>query len=274
MLPRLLSCNTGRGADCGPSSPFGGLCWHDSNSPDPSSGHDPPTPRNAKPSVQGLRHATAPARAASIRSFRRQLRLPCSESPATHCRDGRRCCSSFEDGGALGLIQGPRANPHWNSTICSPQLCHIRHAQAHGVRRVQQVGCCVVPLPNSECSSYCVGLSCQQTPSCSISYPYCCRGSGDVLLLTLGLPGIRKQSPWTNLLLGAAAGTLAASVCYPLDTVRRRMQMKGHVYDNQWHALVTIFKKVREEGRNGRELYRLHCANAFQTSGMHVRTNF
>jgi solute carrier family 25 phosphate transporter 23/24/25/41 len=35
------------------------------------------------------------------------------------------------------------------------------------------------------------------------------------------------------LLVGGASGTLAASVCYPLDTVRRRMQMKGQAYKNQ-----------------------------------------
>lgn len=58
----------------------------------------------------------------------------------------------------------------------------------------------------------------------------------------------KKQSPITNLLLGATAGTVAASVCYPLDTVRRRMQMKGHPYKNQLDALVTIWQK---EGYRG-----------------------
>ena len=60
----------------------------------------------------------------------------------------------------------------------------------------------------------------------------------------------KKQSPITNLFIGATAGTTAASVCYPLDTVRRRMQMKGseHMYNNQWHALKTIWAK---EGLRG-----------------------
>jgi hypothetical protein len=30
-----------------------------------------------------------------------------------------------------------------------------------------------------------------------------------------------------NLLMGGAAGTIAATVCYPLDTIRRRMQVRG-----------------------------------------------
>ena len=43
----------------------------------------------------------------------------------------------------------------------------------------------------------------------------------------------RKQHPGTNLLMGGAAGTIAATVCYPLDTIRRRMQMKGTMYSGQ-----------------------------------------
>lgn len=33
--------------------------------------------------------------------------------------------------------------------------------------------------------------------------------------------------------MGGAAGTIAATVCYPLDTIRRRMQMKGVMYSSQ-----------------------------------------
>lgn len=43
----------------------------------------------------------------------------------------------------------------------------------------------------------------------------------------------RKQHPGANLLMGGAAGTIAATVCYPLDTIRRRMQMKGTMYSGQ-----------------------------------------
>jgi solute carrier family 25 (mitochondrial phosphate transporter), member 23/24/25/41 len=52
-----------------------------------------------------------------------------------------------------------------------------------------------------------------------------------------------KQNPLVNLGIGGAAGTLAATTCYPLDTIRRRMQMKGQMYRNQADAFVTIFKK-------------------------------
>jgi len=51
----------------------------------------------------------------------------------------------------------------------------------------------------------------------------------------------RVQSAVGNLALGAAAGTFAATVCYPLDTVRRRMQMPGVTYDGPVHALRTIW---------------------------------
>lgn len=46
-------------------------------------------------------------------------------------------------------------------------------------------------------------------------------------------PCCRKQHPGANLLMGGAAGTIAATVCYPLDTIRRRMQMKGTMYSGQ-----------------------------------------
>jgi hypothetical protein len=54
----------------------------------------------------------------------------------------------------------------------------------------------------------------------------------------------RPQSSAANFMLGAVSGTLAASICYPLDTVRRRMQMKGTVYRNQLDAIVTIARCV------------------------------
>lgn len=58
----------------------------------------------------------------------------------------------------------------------------------------------------------------------------------------------REQSKMANLVLGGAAGTVAATVCYPLDTVRRRMQMKGVTYNGMGDALVTI---ARTEGIGG-----------------------
>ena len=68
-----------------------------------------------------------------------------------------------------------------------------------------------------------------------------------------------KQSPMVNLGIGGAAGTLAATVCYPLDTIRRRMQMKGQMYRNQADAFVTILKK---EGAVG--FYRGWAANTIK----------
>jgi len=49
---------------------------------------------------------------------------------------------------------------------------------------------------------------------------------------------------WMNVLvIGGASGLLAQSVCYPLDTVRRRMQLHGSHYSNMTHAFSTILRK-------------------------------
>ena len=60
-------------------------------------------------------------------------------------------------------------------------------------------------------------------------------------------------------MLGAIAGTFAATSCYPLDTIRRRMQMKGKTYSSQRDAFVTIF---RQEGLRG--FYRGWAANTIK----------
>lgn len=59
--------------------------------------------------------------------------------------------------------------------------------------------------------------------------------------------------------MGAASGTLAATACYPLDTVRRRMQLRGHAYTGQLNALSTIWAR---EGARG--FYRGWCANTLK----------
>jgi hypothetical protein len=76
--------------------------------------------------------------------------------------------------------------------------------------------------------------------------------------LPLPLP-CSKQNPVANLGLGGLAGTVAATVCYPLDTIRRRMQMRGVLYRSQADAFVTIW---RTEGARG--FYRGWAANTLK----------
>ncbi|BDA48501.1 probable envelope ADP,ATP carrier protein, chloroplastic [Coccomyxa sp. Obi] len=59
--------------------------------------------------------------------------------------------------------------------------------------------------------------------------------------------------------LGATSGLLASSVCFPLDTVRRQMQMRACTYTSQAHAFATIWNR---EGYRG--FYRGWTANALK----------
>uniref|UniRef100_A0A7S2T7G4 Uncharacterized protein n=1 Tax=Chloropicon roscoffensis TaxID=1461544 RepID=A0A7S2T7G4_9CHLO len=68
--------------------------------------------------------------------------------------------------------------------------------------------------------------------------------------------GDSGESPIANLVLGGATGCFAATCCFPLDTVRRRMQMKGSTYSGQVDALRKIW---RGEGYRG--FYRGWAAN-------------
>jgi solute carrier family 25 phosphate transporter 23/24/25/41 len=72
-----------------------------------------------------------------------------------------------------------------------------------------------------------------------------------------------QQSASSNLVLGGLAGTAAASACYPLDTVRRRMQMRGRTYDSLFDALRTI---LRTEGVLG--FYKGWLANTLKVAPM------
>mmetsp|Transcript_22067 Transcript_22067/g.36820 ORF Transcript_22067/g.36820 Transcript_22067/m.36820 type:complete len:335 (-) Transcript_22067:248-1252(-) len=71
---------------------------------------------------------------------------------------------------------------------------------------------------------------------------------------------LQLQQSWTlNLALGGGTGLFAASVCYPLDTVRRRMQMKGSMYSNTLNCVTTM---ARQEGYRG--FYKGWLANALK----------
>ena len=70
---------------------------------------------------------------------------------------------------------------------------------------------------------------------------------------------IKKQNPFLNLVFGAASGLVASSVCYPLDTVRRRMALAGTTYTGNYNAVVTILKN---EGIGG--FYKGMPANALK----------
>jgi len=67
------------------------------------------------------------------------------------------------------------------------------------------------------------------------------------------------QNTITSLSLGAGAGIIAQTACYPLDTIRRRMQLKGQNYNNTLDAMKTIIAK---EGAAG--LYKGMSANTLK----------
>lgn len=71
--------------------------------------------------------------------------------------------------------------------------------------------------------------------------------------------GAKPQHAGGNLTMGAAAGIFASTVCYPLDTIRRRMQMAGKTYRNQADAVRTIYAS---EGFRG--FYRGWAANSIK----------
>jgi len=67
------------------------------------------------------------------------------------------------------------------------------------------------------------------------------------------------QGPLYSLGMGATAGIIAQTACYPLDTIRRRMQLKGKNYKSTLDAIQTI---IKTEGSLG--LYRGISANTLK----------
>ena len=51
------------------------------------------------------------------------------------------------------------------------------------------------------------------------------------------------SSSIVTLSLGAAAGMIAQTICFPLDTIRRRMQLPGKTYSSVPNAFWTIMKQ-------------------------------
>ena len=72
-------------------------------------------------------------------------------------------------------------------------------------------------------------------------------------------PDGMPQGPVYSLGMGATAGIIAQTACYPLDTVRRRMQLKGQNYKSTADAIKTI---IQSEGALG--MYRGISANTLK----------
>ena len=54
---------------------------------------------------------------------------------------------------------------------------------------------------------------------------------------------VDKTNPIAILTLGAISAIISQGICYPLDTIRRRMQLSGNNYKNGLDVLVQIVKK-------------------------------
>ncbi|CAO2820093.1 unnamed protein product [Amaranthus hypochondriacus] len=79
-------------------------------------------------------------------------------------------------------------------------------------------------------------------------------------LVKKSLPEKYKNRPETSLVTGLVSATLATVTCYPLDTIRRQMQMKGTPYRTVLDAFVGIMER---DGWTA--LYRGFIPNALKT---------
>lgn len=78
-------------------------------------------------------------------------------------------------------------------------------------------------------------------------------------LVKKSLPEKYQKRPETSLATALVSATLATLMCYPLDTVRRQMQMKGSPYNTVFDAIPGI---VERDGLVG--LYRGFVPNALK----------
>eukprot|EP00898_Chlorokybus_atmophyticus_P004857 jgi/Chlat1/5372/Chrsp35S05215 len=78
-------------------------------------------------------------------------------------------------------------------------------------------------------------------------------------LLKKASPEQFRKNPTTSLVSGLVAALLATGVCYPLDTVRRQIQMRGSPYHTVQQAVSGI---IKEKGVQG--LYSGFGANAIK----------
>jgi hypothetical protein len=91
--------------------------------------------------------------------------------------------------------------------------------------------------------------------------------------IALMLSGCCSTLTVHNLGLGAASGLLASSVCFPLDTVRRQMQMRTCMYRGQADAMTCIWRSVSGTASltaRRVDIRDLHAANAAADADAHL----
>ncbi|KAK9688942.1 hypothetical protein RND81_09G023500 [Saponaria officinalis] len=72
-------------------------------------------------------------------------------------------------------------------------------------------------------------------------------------LVKKSLPEKYQKRPETSLVTALMSATLATLTCYPLDTVRRQMQMRGTPYNTVLDAIPGIIEENRRKAKLGSE---------------------